>query len=608
MNSELAIVVFLLAATTLMFALNRPRMDAVALIMMTILPLTGVITVSEALAGLSDPNVVLIGALFVIGEGLVRTGIAQRLGDFLVRRANGSERRLIALLMTVVGGVGSVMSSTGVVALFIPTVLRIARRAKISPSRLLMPLSVAALVSGMMTLIATPPNLIVHGELVRSGYEGFHFFSFTVFGMPILLVAIGYMLVARRWLEPSAAPEETRSRPSLAQWIEEYGLAGRHYQLRVKSGSPWIGKRLEELELRKKHGLNVLAIERQQRLAATILAPGAQTALRAGDVLYVDLRPSGQRIETLLQECGLQEVPLKDNRFSDRSQAIGMAELLIPATSRLIGETVISSRFRSIFRLSVIGLRRGKTPVMGNVLEEPLRLGDTLLVAGPWRAISRLQNDPNELIVLNVPTELDDVIALPARAPFALVALAVTVALMVTGVVPNVQAALIGCLLMGLFRCVDMSAAYRSIQWGTIFLIVGMLPFSLALQKTGGVDAAARLLLGQLGDTSPTLILVTLYVLTSLMGLFVSNTATAVLVAPIALAMAREMGLSPYPFAMTVALASSAAFLTPVSSPVNALVVGPGNYRFLDFVRIGLPLTLLVMIVSILLIRLLLPF
>ena len=285
--------------------------------------------------------------------------------------------------MTVVGGVGSVMSSTGVVALFIPTVLRIARRAKISPSRLLMPLSVAALVSGMMTLIATPPNLIVHGELVRSGYEGFHFFSFTVFGIPILLVAIGYMLVARRWLEPSAAPEETRSRPSLAQWIEEYGLAGRHYQLRVKSGSPWIGKRLEELELRKKHGLNVLAIERQQRLAATILAPGAQTALRAGDVLYVDLRPSGQRIETLLQECGLQEVPLKDNRFSDRSQAIGMAELLIPATSRLIGETVISSRFRSIFRLSVIGLRRGKTPVMGNVLEEPLRLGDTLLVAGP---------------------------------------------------------------------------------------------------------------------------------------------------------------------------------------------------------------------------------
>src|SRR5690606_9420117 len=163
---------------------------------------------------------------------------------------------------------------------------------------------------------------------------------------------------------------------------------------------------------------------------------------------------------------------------------------------------------------------------MGKVLEEPLRLGDTLLVAGPSRALSRLQSDRNALIVLSVATELDDVIAMPARAPFALFAVAATVALMVSGCVPIVPAALIGCLLMGLFRCVDMSAAYRSIQWGTIFLIVGMLPFSLALQKTGGVDAAARLLLGQLGDTSPTLILVTLYVLTSLMGLFVSNTAT----------------------------------------------------------------------------------
>lgn len=609
MNAQLAIVLFLLAATTVMFALNRPRMDAVALIMMTILPLTGVITVSEALAGLSDPNVVLIGALFVIGEGLVRTGIAQRLGDFLVRRAKRSEPRLIALLMAIVGAIGSVMSSTGVVAIFLPAVLRIARRATISPSRLLMPLSVAALISGMMTLIATPPNLVVHGQLVRSGYEGFHFFSFTVFGVPILLVTIGYMLVARRWLAPSPVKEvDGEARPSLSQWIEEYGLADRHYQLRIKRGSPWVGKRLEELDLRSRHGLNLLAIERQQRLSVSILAPVAQTVLQAGDVLYVDRRPSGTEIQSLVQQYGLQELPVVGNRLSDRSQAIGMAELLIPATSRLIGQTVISARFRSTYRLSVIGLRRGKTPVRGNVLDEPLRLGDALLVAGPWRAISRLQNDPNELIVLNVPTELDDVIALPARAPLALGALLITVAMMVTGVVPNVQAALIGCLLLGLFRCVDMRSAYRSIQWETLFLIVGMLPFSLALQKTGGVDAAAQFLLGRLGEASPTSMLITLYALTVVLGLFISNTATAVLMAPIALAIARELGLSPYPFAMTVALASSAAFLTPVSSPVNALVVGPGNYRFLDFVRIGVPLSLLVMTVSMLLIRLLLPF
>lgn len=608
-SAETGIVLLLLLATTVMFAINRPRMDAVALIMMTILPLTGVITVQEALAGLSDPNIVLIGALFVIGEGLVRTGVAQRMGDLVVRRSGNSEGRLVASLMAIVATAGSVMSSTGVVALFLPAVLRIARRAAISPSRLMMPLSVAALISGMLTLIATPPNLVIHAELVRRGYEGFHFFSFTVFGVPVLLVAIGYMIVARRWLAPAASHASSGgNRPSLAQWIEEYGLSGRHHRLRVKPGSPWVGKRLEELNLRANHGLNVLAIERHQRLSATVVAPMAQTVLQSDDVLYIDRRRADVDVEALARAYGLEERPLSETGLSDRSRTIGMAELLIPATSRLIGQTVISARFRSTYRLSVVGLKRGTTPFSGNVQDEPLRLGDTLLVAGPWRAISRLQNDPNELIVLRVPAELDDVIALPGRAPYALGVVLFTVAMMITGAVPNVQAALIGCLLLGLFRCIDMNAAYGSIQWKTLFLIVGMLPFSLALQKTGGVDAAARLLLRGLSGADPTLMLLTLYVLTVTLGLFVSNTATAVLMAPVALAVAAELGVSPYPFAMTVALASSASFLTPVSSPVNALVAGPGNYGFLDFLRIGTPLSILVMAVNIVLIRWLLPF
>jgi di/tricarboxylate transporter len=217
MNTDLAIVLTLLAATIVMFALNRPRMDAVALIMMTVLPLTGVITMSDALAGLSDPNIVLIAALFVIGEGLVRTGVAQRLGDLLIRRAGHSEARLIMLLMVIVAGVGSFMSSTGVVAIFIPVVLRIARNAGIAAGRLMMPLSVAALISGMMTLIATAPNLVVHSQLVRQGHEGFHFFSFTPFGVPVLILALLYMLFARRWLA-SAVPS-SRDGPFGPGWL-----------------------------------------------------------------------------------------------------------------------------------------------------------------------------------------------------------------------------------------------------------------------------------------------------------------------------------------------------------------------------------------------------
>ncbi len=608
MTAELLFVLLLLLATIVMFAYDRPRMDAVAILVMTVLPFTGVITVSEALSALSDPNIVLIGALFVIGEGLVRTGVAQRMGDFLARRAGQSETKLIALLMTVVAGVGSVMSSTGVVAIFIPAALRIARRARIAPGRLMMPLSVAALISGMMTLIATAPNLVVHSQLIRAGYEGFGFFAFTVFGVPVLIVAIGYMLLTRRTLSPQAAPDDgAGTRRRVSQWIEEYGIAKNERRVLLEDDSPWVGKRLEELDLRSLHGIDILAIERQRRFSTAIIEPAAQTRLRAGDVLFLSLRERTTDANDLFSRFRLTELPLAADYFADASQAVGMVELLVPPTSRLIGETVITARFRSLHKLTVIGIRRGNAPIAQSAQDEPLRLGDTLLAAGPWRAIKRLKSDSSELIVLNVPTELDDVIPLPSRAPAAVLTLAAVVAMMVTGVVPNVQAALIGCLLLGVFKCIDMNAAYRSIQWQTLFLIVGMMPFSIALERTGGVELAVRALIGAVGEMGPTVTLTCIYALTVLLGLFISNTATAVLMAPVALALASELGLSPYPFAMIVALASSSSFITPVSSPVNALVVGPGGYRFVDFVRVGLPLALLVMVVNVLLVRALLP-
>jgi di/tricarboxylate transporter len=256
----------------------------------------------------------------------------------------------------------------------------------------------------------------------------------------------------------------------------------------------------------------------------------------------------------------------------------------------------------------VIGLQRGGSPHPGSVLERKLRLGDTLLLIGPWKAIRRLKTEKRELIVLNLPAEIDQVVPAAARAPHALLALAVVVGLMVSGLVPNVQAALIGCLLLGLFRCVDFNAAYHSIHWQSLVLIVGMLPFSLALQRTGGVDLAAGLLLDAVGQANPHAVLAALFAVTALFGLFISNTATAVLMAPVALAVAQSLGASPYPFAMIVALAASAAFMTPVSSPVNTLVIGPGNYRFGDFVRIGVPFTILVMVFSVVAVPLLFPF
>lgn len=607
MTADLALVLGLLAAAIVMFALNRPRMDAVALVMMTALPLTGVIGMDDALRGFADPNVALIAALFVIGEGLVRTGVAQKLGDWLVAHAGRNEARLIALLMIIVTGIGSFMSSTGVVAIFIPIVLRIARNAGIAPSRLMMPLSFAALVSGMMTLIATAPNLVVHGELVRRGLEGFHFFSFTPFGAVMLALAVGYMLVARRWLPGMAKEADARARPRLSEWIDEYGLAGREYRLRVMRGSPLAGRTLAELDLRGSSGVNIIAIERAGRFARQLLQPAAGTELRGGDVLLIDLFEPSVDIEAVMARFSLARLPLSGAYFSDRSQEIGMAEMMIPPTSRLIGMSVVEVRFRSEYDLAVVGLKRGRAAHEGSLVDEKLKLGDTLLVVGPWRAIRRAQGDLRDLVVLDLPAEAEDVVPAASRAPYAILSLGVVIALMVTGAVPNVQAALIGCLLMGLTGCIDMPGAYRSIHWQSLLLIVGMLPFSIALQRTGGVDLAAGALLGVVGEAGPRVVLAGIFAVTAILGLFISNTATAVLMAPVALAVADALDASPYPFAMTVALAASAAFMTPVSSPVNTLVVGPGNYTFFDFLRIGVPFTLIALLASVVMVPLIFP-
>ena len=608
--SPLAMVLALLGAAVVMFALNRPRMDVVAVIMMVALPMTGVISTSEALVGLSDPNIVLIAALFVIGEALVRTGVAQRLGDWLTARAGASEAKLIFFLMVIVAGVGSFMSSTGVVAIFIPIVLRIARKARIPAGRLMMPLSMAALISGMMTLVATAPNLVIHAELIRQGHEGFGFFAFTPFGVPILVLAVLYMLTTRHFLAPGSAPA-LPERPALAGWIADYGLAGREHRLQLRAGTDLLDKRLDALDLRASAGINIIAIERGDRFRRKLIHPRAETVLEAGDILLIDRRVNVATdfdLDGFAQAHALRALPASGQWFTDTVQEIGMAEIIVPPTSRLIGKTVIQARFRSTYDLSVIGMKHGTKPVPESVIDEPLRAGDTLLTVGPWRAIRKLAEERRDLVVLELPAESDEAVPARHRAPLAVGVLALMVVLMVWGVVPNVQAALFACLLLGLFGCIDMAGAYRSIHWQSLVLIVGMLPFSLALQRTGGIEIAAQALLAALDGAPPRLVLVAIFAVTGILGLFISNTATAVLMAPMALAIASALDASPYPFAMTVALAASAAFMTPVSSPVNTLVVGPGNYRFTDFLRIGVPFAVICLLTVVLLVPLIFPF
>ena len=603
---DLTIVLVLLGAAILMFAINRPRLDVVALIMLLALPFTGVLTMSEALAGFSDPNIVLIAALFVLGDGLVRTGVAQRLGDWLIVRAGDSRITLMILLMTVVAGLGATMSSTAVTAIFIPVALRIANSTGVGPGQLMMPLSFAALISGMLTLVATAPNLVVNGELERHGIEGFRFFSFTPFGLPILALGILYMCFAHRWL-PNKVEAKNAGNPNFSVWIDEYKLADREYRLRVTEQSSLAGMTIEALDLRGSSGASIVAVERSRRFSKEVLRPTAKLELAVNDVLLIDLVVNRGDIDELRHRFALEELPLSGSYFTDRSQEIGMAEVLVMPTSDLIGKTIVQAKFRTRFGLTVIGLRRGVVAHQGDLLNDALAVGDTLLLIGPWGDIEELQAANADLVTISLPAEFKQVLQVPGKAPQAVICLALVVGLMVSGLIPNVQAALIGCMLMGALGCIDITSAYRSVDWKTIVLIVGMLPFSVALERTGGVELAADGLRAITSGAGHHVMLATLFAMTALLGMFISNTATAVLMAPVAIAVAKEMHASPYPFAMTVALAASTAFMTPVSSPVNTLVVAPGHYTFGDFVRIGVPFSLVVLIVCILLVPWLLP-
>jgi di/tricarboxylate transporter len=608
MNTDLALVLLLLAAAIVMFIANRPRMDAVALLMIVLMPFTGVLTINEALAGFSDPSIILIAGLFVIGEGLVRTGVARRLGDWLNATAGDSENRLLILLMVSVSGLGAFMSSTAVVAIFIPVVLRICQSKGVAPSQLMMPLSFAALISGMLTLVATAPNLVVNAELIRQGAEGFGFFSFTPFGAAFLALGIAYMLVARRLLPAGGgASESARRAPNLQDWVTQYDLAAHSYRARIGAGSFLIGQRLEQV-VDAAPGVTLLAIEQPGRFSTEVLSPNPRHVFAPGQVLLLDVVAPNVEISALAAHFGLEILPLGEaGHFTDHAQEIGMVEAIVTPDSSLIGASLRSARLREETGLTVIGLRHGREVVRRELGDERLKAGDTLLLTGFWSDISRLQGGVEGLAVLNLPAELKEVLPAASLAPQAVAVLALTVGMMVSGVVPNVHAVLIGCLLMGLLRCVDFNSAYGSISWKSLVLIVGMLPFSLALQRTGGVELAADAVTAVAGEASAHVLLGLLFVITAALGLFISNTATAVLMAPVALAVAKDIGASPYPFAMIIAIAASSAFMTPVSSPVNTLVVGPGNYGFGDFVKIGVPFTFVVMAASLILVPWLLP-
>ncbi len=609
-QSPLFVVLALLIGAIILFVQNKLRMDTVALLVMLLFCLTGILSLDEVFAGFSDPNVILVALLFIVGEGLVRTGVAYQVSEWLMKVSNNSETKVLVLLMLAVAGLGSFMSSTGVVAIFIPVVLAICQQMKISPKRLMMPLSVAGLISGMMTLIATAPNLVVNAELVRIDNLRFSFFSFTPIGLAVLVVSILYMLIARRWLDSSEHNiSEVKPRDSITDLIEEYQLHQRVKRFVVKTGSQFIGRSVEDLHLRSNYKLNILAIERWKRFRPVFIAASlGKIEIKEKDILLIDIANPQLDLDSFCHLYHLEPTEIRNTHFNEQLKSVGMVEITPVPDSDAIGQSAAQLRFRSHYGLNVIGIKRDGELLQGLLVEEPYKLGDQLLVIGDWKLIRKLPDRTKDFFVLEYPKEIDKAVPARSQAMHAIFSVVAMVILMVTGVVPNVIAALIACLLLGKFRCIDAKSAYDSIHWPIIILIVGMMPFSIALQKTGGVDLVVDFMINTVGNMGKHWILISLFTLSAVVGLFISNTATAILMAPIAINMAHQLNLSPVPFAMTVAIAASAAFMTPVSCPVNTMVLGPAGYKFSDFVKIGVPFTILVMLVTIFLVPVLFPF
>ena len=607
MTGEILFVFGLLLITIILFVSGLFRLDVVAIMVIIALILSGLLSPTAALAGFGDPVVLLIAGLFVVGEALFRTGVAYAIGDWLMSVAGTNESRLLILLMLVVAGLSAFMSSTGAVAIFIPVALNLAAKAGSSPSRLMMPMAFASLIGGMLTLIGTPPNLVVSIQLAREGLESFGFFDFTPIGLMVLLVGIAYiMLFGRRSLPRDEGVEgAAKDRLSLRDLADIYRVTNQLHRLRLWAGSPLEGKTVGQALLRTRYGVTLLGVERQQRRTKAVKPALIGTEFRAGDIIYAV--GTDEEVDRLVKAEELERLEIGGGQSKVAAQELGLVEVLLAPRSELIGKTLSEARFRERYGLSVLAVLRQGEPLQKELLETPLAFGDSLLMGGGWTQIDLLQGKQKDFLVLNLPREMSEVAPNRSKAPWALLVTLGMMLLMTFKLVDAVTAVLLAALAMVLIGCVSMKDAYRSVNWESLVLIAGMLPMATVLEKTGGVELIVNTLTESLGQFGPIALMAGLFIITSLFSQFISNTATTVLVAPIAVGTAMAAGVSIYPFLMTVALAASTAFSTPVASPVNTLVLGPGGYKFNDFIKVGVPLQVLAMVLTLLVVPLLFP-
>ncbi len=607
----MTITIIVLVVTIAMLIWGRVRGDVVALAALVTLAVTGVLTTGEALSGFSSPIVIMMAGLFVVGGAILQTGLAQSAGNSISRLAGGSEPRAFVLVVVATAFIGAFVSNTGTVAIMMPIVMSMASGSGIRSSRLLMPVAFAGSLGGMLTLIGTPPNLVISETLVENGYEGLSFFSFLPIGIAVIIIGIVVLLPLSLMLVKLKDKKQKRNRgKSLDDLAEQYQLCSNLYCYKVgRKSTGMAGRRVRELDLQNRYGLTILEIrsETKKPIGRDIRQnmAWADTVVSQGDILY--FYGEEQDMVRLAAEYGLSRMKTGRLDFYD----IGLSEIVVLPTSRLIGTRIRDSRLREDYSVNILSIRRNDSYIKDGLGEHRLRNGDILLVQGQWDKIVQMNHENENWVVLGRPDKLMEKVALDYKAPVAAAVMILMILAMVCDFIPvtPVMAVIAAALLMvftGCFRSVD--AAYKTINWESIVLIAAMMPMSIALEKTGVSKIVSETLVESLGAIGPYALLAGIYFTTSLMTMFVSNTATAVLMAPIALAAAQQTGVSPYSFLFAVTLGASMCFASPFSTPPNALVMKAGRYTFMDYVKVGLPLQVIIGIVMTFLLPVLFPF
>ena len=591
MTPQIALTLSIIAVAVILFATEKIRADVVALLVLLTLVLTGLLDSGQAFSGFASPAVVTVWAVYIVSGGLFKTGVADVLGERIIRLAGNSEPRLVAILMITCGLMSAFMNNIGATAILLPAVMGISRQSRIPASRLLIPLAFSSLLGGNMTLIGTPPNVLAASILAERGAQPFGFFDFTPTGLVVFGVGILYMVFIGRHLLP--VREQVEGLPQvhlLREYISE---------VRVLPDSPLAGKTLVESRLGADYDLTILAIVRDGR---TQTALHSQTHIQPGDLLIAE-----GSIEDLMQAhktlgLAIEAEPSLELTDLDTGRMCIIEATLAPR-SRMIGRTLAEARLREQFGFTALAIWRQGEVITRRLRDVPLRFGDALLLYGPRHRVAALGESGGFLVLEPVQIETRRT----HKAPLALAALGLALGLVIVADFSISVAMVIGAVLMVLTGCLSMDEAYHSIEWRSIFLISGMLPLGLVMDSTGTARFLSDLITGTIGGLGPLGILAGVYILASLLTEFMSNAAATVLVVPIAIDTALGLGASPHAYVLATVIGSSTSFLTPVGHQANVLVFGPGGYRFFDYTRVGGPLYFLILGATLVVLPLLWP-